>query len=68
MSLNNFDKYKLKIKFLLEIYLKTILNSKYYKQATIIVRILSKVFIAKSLQQILKLACFTIIQLLFYNK
>jgi hypothetical protein len=68
ISFNNFDKYKLKIVFLLEIYLKAILNLRCYKQATTIAQTLSKIFIAKSSQRILKLACFAIMQLLFYNK
>ncbi len=66
--LNNFNRYKLKIVFLLEINLKAILNLRYYKQATIIVRTLDKIFIAKSSQQILKFACFVVMQLLFYSK
>jgi hypothetical protein len=68
ISLNSFDKYKLKIIFLLEIYLKAILDSKCYKQAITIARTLSKIFIAKSSQQILKSTCFVIMQLLFYSK
>lgn len=66
--LDNFDRYKPKIVFLLEIYLKTILDSRYYKQATTITRTLDKVSIAKSLQQILKFACFAIMHLFFYSK
>jgi hypothetical protein len=50
----------LKIMFLLKIYLKAILNLRCYKQATTIVQTSNKIFIAKSLQQILKFACFTI--------
>jgi len=46
---NNFNKYKLKAMFLLEIYSKVILDLKCYEQATIIVQALNKVFIAKSL-------------------
>jgi len=54
--------------FLLEIYLKAILDLECHKQATTIVRTLSKIFIAKSSQRILKLACFAIMQSLFYSK
>jgi len=49
ISLNSFNKCKIKIVFLLKIYLKAILNLKYHKQATTIVQTLSKIFIAKSL-------------------
>jgi len=49
ISLNSFNKCKIKIMFLLKIYLKAILNLKYHKQATTIVQTLSKIFIAKSL-------------------
>ncbi len=65
---NNFNNYKLKIVFLLKIYLKAILDSRCHKQATTIVRTLSKIFIAKSSQRILKFACFTIMQSFFYSK
>jgi len=57
---NSFNKCKLKIIFLLEIYLKAILNLEYYEQTTITIRTLDRVFIAKSSQQILKLVCFII--------
>jgi len=60
ISLNSFNRYKLKIVFLLEIYLKAILDLECYKQTIIIVQISNKIFIAKSLQQILKLVCFAI--------
>jgi len=52
ISLNSFNRYKLKIVFLLEIYLKAILDLECYKQTIIIVQISNKIFIAKSLQQI----------------
>jgi len=54
--------------FLLKIDLKAILNLKCYEQAITIARTLSKAFIAKGLQQILKFACFVVMQLLFYSK
>ncbi len=60
ISLNSFNRYKLKTVFLLEIYLKAILDLECYKQTIIIVQISNKIFIAKSLQQILKLVCFAI--------
>jgi len=66
--LNNFNRCKLKTMFLLKIYLKAILDSRCYKQTTIIVRTSNKIFIAKSSQRILKLACFAIMQSLFYSK
>jgi len=57
---NSFNKYKLKTMFLLEIYLKAILNLECHKQTTAIVRTSNKIFIAKSSQQILKSTCFAI--------
>jgi len=60
ISLNSFNRYKLKIVFLLEIDLKAILDLECYKQTIIIVQISNKIFITKSLQQILKLVCFAI--------
>ncbi len=49
ISLNSFNKCKIKIVFLLKIYLKAILDLKCHEQATTIVQTLSKIFIAKSL-------------------